>query len=304
MKLKVKEICDKIECIDYVGSSDAVVSEIIALGNDEMTLKSLFWCSNKNKESLLKLVIGTGIISKESYQYLKDNNYKASTNWIVVNNPRLTFMKILNLFFVQKIKFGSIAKSAVIDSSVKYNLKEVNIGENVVIERNVEIGENVEIGHNTVIKSGTIILDNVKIGSNNTIGGVGFGYEQNEKGEYQMIPHIGNVILKNNVEIGNNTCIDRAVLGSTVLFENVKIDNLVHIAHGVKIKKNSLIIANSMIAGSVEIGENVWVSPSVSIMQKTIINDNALVGMGSVVLKNVESSTIVAGVPAKLIKKK
>jgi UDP-3-O-[3-hydroxymyristoyl] glucosamine N-acyltransferase len=86
--------------------------------------------------------------------------------------------------------------------------------------------------------------------------------------------------------------------------ENVKIDNLVHISHGVQIGKNSLIIANAMIAGSCEIGENVWVSPSVSIIQKTKIGDDSLIGLGSVVLKDVEASSIVVGVPAKKIKDK
>ena len=118
------------------------------------------------------------------------------------------------------------------------------------------------------------------------------------------MPHIGNVHLKENVEVGNNVCIDRAVMGSTLLSENVKVDNLVHIAHGVKIGKNSLIIANSMIAGSVEIGENVWVSPSSSIRQKLIIENDALIGMGAVVVKNVEPSSVVAGNPAKPFPKK
>lgn len=109
-------------------------------------------------------------------------------------------------------------------------------------------------------------------------------------------------MIKKDVEIGNNVCIDRAVLGSTVIGENVKIDNLVHIAHGVVIGENSLIIANSMIAGSCEIGKNVWVSPSVSVIQNTQIEDNALLGMGSVVIRNVDANTIVAGVPAKKTK--
>ncbi|MBK6527865.1 MAG: hypothetical protein IPG07_21340 [Crocinitomicaceae bacterium] len=112
------------------------------------------------------------------------------------------------------------------------------------------------------------------------------------------------MIIKSNVEIGNNVCIDRAVLGSTLIGENVKIDNLVHIAHGVSIGKNSLIIANSMIAGSCQIGENVWVAPSSSILQKLVLADNSLIGMGSVVVKNVEANSVVAGVPARKIKDK
>ncbi len=94
---------------------------------------------------------------------------------------------------------------------------------------------------------------------------------KNEEGKYSIIPHMGNVVIKNQVEIGNNTCIDRAVLGSTIINENVKIDNLVHISHGVSLGANSLIIANTMIAGSSIIGENVWVSPSSSILNKKVL---------------------------------
>ena len=173
-----------------------------------------------------------------------------------------------------------------------------------MIESDVIIGNNVRINHNTTILSDTVIHDNVSIGCNCTIGGVGFGYEMNAEGSYDVIPHIGNVEIMSGVEIGNNVCIDRAVLGSTLLKENVKVDNLVHIAHGVEIGENSLIIANAMIAGSVTIGKNVWIAPSSSIIQKLNIGDDSLVGIGSTVLKDVDKSTIVAGSPAKKINSK
>jgi len=303
MQITLKELLSKIDYADFIGQDDTVFSEIVALGHGQINEQSLFWCSDKNKEALLELEKGSVLISSLSYDFIKKSVSK-NLNCIVVNNPRLAFMKVLNLFFVEKVKFGIISKSSDIDLSVKYNKEKINIGSNVVIEEGVVLGDNVIIGHNTVVKQGTKIGDNVKIGSNNTIGGVGFGYEINSKGFYDLLPHIGNVIIKANVEIGNNTCIDRAVLGSTIIGENVKIDNLVHIAHGVKVGRNSLIIANSMVAGSVDIGENVWVSPSSSIMQKLKIEDDSLVGMGSVVIKDVEKSTIVAGVPAKKIKNK
>jgi UDP-3-O-[3-hydroxymyristoyl] glucosamine N-acyltransferase len=143
----------------------------------------------------------------------------------------------------------------------------------------------------------------VKVGCNCTIGGTGFGYEKDENGEFQLIPHLGNVVLEDYVEIGNNTCIDRAVLGSTILEENVKVDNLVHIAHGVKVMRNSVVIANAMVAGSVVIGENSWISPSVSILNQKKVGNNALVGLGAVVIKDVEDNDIIVGNPGKSIKK-
>ncbi len=304
MELVLKELCSKIEIIQFVGDPKNIVSEMKILGADILDSSSLFWCSDKNRNMLIDVSNGTGIISFQTYEFLQSRNLLKKLNWIVVKQPRLTFSIILKLFFIKKDKFGFIADSAHIHPTVKLDKTKVIIGHNVVIEQNTTIGDYVQIGANTVIKNNTKIGNQVKIGSNNTIGGIGFGYEENENGEFDLIPHIGNVILSEKVEIGNNTCIDRAVMGSTILNENVKVDNLVHIAHGVKIGKNSVIIANAMIAGSVIIGENVWVSPSSSIIQKVNIGDNSLIGMGSVVIKTVEESIIVAGVPAKKIKSK
>ena len=148
----------------------------------------------------------------------------------------------------------------------------------------------------------TIIGNNVTIGCNNTIGGVGFGYEKDEFGEYKLIKHIGNVVINDGVEIGNNTCIDRGVIGSTIIGENCKIDNLVHIAHGVNIGKNSLIIANSMIAGSVTIGKNVWIAPSTSVINGAKIGDNSMTGIGTVVIRDIGNNELHIGIPSKKIK--
>lgn len=261
---------------------------------------SIGWCSDKNLDALFNVKSGTVILSEIALLFCTENSLN-TFNKIVVKQPRKAFVQVVNQFLISAIKFGEIATTAQIDSHVKYNPSTVNIGHNVVIEKDTIIGNNVIIGSNTVIKHGTLIGDNVKIGSNNTIGGIGFGYEPDDDGNYELIPHIGNVVLEEGVEIGNNTCIDRAVLGSTLLSKNVKVDNLVHIAHGVQVGENSLVIANAMVAGSVSIGKNVWVAPSSSIRQKLTIEDNATIGMGSVVVKNVCQFDVVAGVPAKKI---
>ena len=135
--------------------------------------------------------------------------------------------------------------------------------------------------------------------SNSVIGGVGFGYAQDElTKQYVRFPHYGRVIIHNNVSIGNNTCIDRGSLSDTIMHDGVKIDNLVHIAHNVKIGKNTLIIANAMIAGSVIIGENCWIAPSSCIRNGITIGDNVTVGLASTVTKNIGSSQTVMGSPA------
>ncbi|MCB9224293.1 MAG: UDP-3-O-(3-hydroxymyristoyl)glucosamine N-acyltransferase [Crocinitomicaceae bacterium] len=302
-----KDIIEVIAIKEFQGDRSGRIEKIVGLDSVDLDETSLYWCSDKNRNGLLKVNKGYAIVSESTFNFIRSEAkqlLETEVSWFVVHNPRLTFMEILKEFYMDKPIWGEIHNTSDIHESTKFNRSLVNIGANVVIEKDCILGENVAIGHNTVIKSGTIIKNGVVIGSNNTIGGVGFGYEMNEKGEYEVIPHIGNVVIHQNVEIGNNVCIDRAVLGSTVIEENVKIDNLVHIAHGVHVGRNSLIIANSMIAGSTRIGENVWISPSVSVIQKSTIGDDSLVGMGSVVLKNVDPSTIVAGVPAKKIRDK
>lgn len=260
------------------------------------TRNTISWVSQDNVNVIPR--IGCGVL------ICPENIIPSGHNNVIllrVSNPRFAFLKMVSQFF-DKSKEPHVSTRSIIHSSVQIG-QGVLIGDNVVIEKNCIIGDKCVIGHNTVIMANSVIDDDVIIGSNCTIGGVGFGYEKDQNDSYVRVPHVGNVKLERNVEVGNNVCIDRAVLGSTVLKENVKVDNLVHIAHGVKVGRNSLIIANTMIAGSVEIGENTWVSPSSNILNKVNIGSNALVGMGALVLKNVESDTIVAGVPARVIRK-
>lgn len=301
MNLELKRILFDFPNVNYIGKENVILNNIKQISDKLIDENSIYWCSDKNIEKISLPKVGTLILSNYSYEFLKYNEKLLSNNFIIVDNPRRFFMELLNKYFDEKPLFNVISNSSLIHESVKFNKEKVNIGNNVVIEEGCEIGENVIVNSNTCILKNTKIGNNVKIGCNNTIGGVGFGFEKDENGNYNQIPHIGNVVIENNVEIGNNTCIDRAVLGSTLIGENVKIDNLVHIAHGVQIGCNSLIIAKAMIAGSAVIGKNVWVAPSSSIMQKISIGDDVVIGMGAVVIKDVEKGAVVAGVPAKKI---
>lgn len=140
-------------------------------------------------------------------------------------------------------------------------------------------------------------------GKNCVIGGPGFGYEFEEDGTPFRIPHLGNVVIGENVELGSNVCIDRAVVGSTVICDNVKIDNLVHIAHNAKIGRNTLIVAGAVIGGSVEIGENCFIGMNASIKQKVKIGNRVTIGAGAVVLKDVPDGETWVGNPAKKLEK-
>jgi len=290
----LKDIIDVLKPTKVIGNIDREINLPIQLSETNEDPEVIMWVNSKNNDVLRKISHGVLICNGINKEDISED-----CTYILVDNPRNAFRELLHNFFQEKT-IPSIAKSAKIAKGVSIG-KDVFIGENVVIETGCSIGNNSVIDHNSVIKQNTIIGEKVKIGANNVIGGIGFGYEKDESGQYQSIPHIGNVIINDNVEIGNNNTIDRAVLGSTIIKENVKIDNLVHIAHGVIIGKNSLIIANSMIAGSVVIGDNVWIAPSSSILNKITIGDNATIGMGSVVIKSVKEGETIAGNPGRKI---
>jgi UDP-3-O-[3-hydroxymyristoyl] glucosamine N-acyltransferase len=261
---------------------------------DQSSEDTIMWLSEKNYHLISKIKSGSVICNKNS----DTTNINSNISLILVDNPRLTFSLILKEFFSDKF-----VNKIEIDIPESINIgKNINISKGTIIEDNVEIGDNTYIGYNNVILKNTKIGKNVFIGNNNTIGSVGFGYEKNKNGEYVLIPHIGNVLIEDGVEIGNNNCIDRAVMGSTILRKNCKIDNLIHIAHGVDIGENSLIIANSMIAGSVKIGKNSWISPSTSIINKSNVGNNSMTGIGTVVIKSIPDGELHIGVPSKKLR--
>lgn len=147
------------------------------------------------------------------------------------------------------------------------------------------------------------IHKSAKIGVHATIGKDGFGWIRLDDGTLEKFPHAGNVIIEKDVEVGNFTCIDRAAVGSTVIGEGTKIDNLVHIAHGVKIGKHCLIVAGAIIGGSVEIGDYSYIGIGAMVKNKVKIGKNVMVGMGAVVIADVPDNCTVVGNPAKLLVK-
>jgi len=144
-----------------------------------------------------------------------------------------------------------------------------------------------------------VIGKNCHIKPKATIGGEGFGYQKNEKNIYKRVTHIGGVKIGNNVDIGSWTTIDRGVLTDTYIGSNVKIDNLVHIAHNCVIGEGTQLAAGAVLGGGVVIGKNCFIGLNASIKQRIEIGDDVIIGMGAVVVKNVPSRTTVVGNPAK-----
>ncbi|WP_413732620.1 MULTISPECIES: DapH/DapD/GlmU-related protein [unclassified Shewanella] len=217
-----------------------------------------------------------------------------SSNVLISSNPRLDFIRCL-YFLNDKIGFKASKTPPVIHDSVV-------LGNNVVVEDDVIIGENSVIEHNVVIRAGTRIGSNCLIRAGAVIGSDGFGFERLGDGTPIKFVHLGGVVIGSHVEIGANTCIAKGTLGNTIIEDNVKIDNLVHIAHNCTIKNGAFIIACSEISGGVIIGENAWIAPNSSITHKVSIGKEALVGLGAVVTKSVSDNKVVMGNPARVLR--
>ena len=240
---------------------------------------------------------------------------KITTTLIKVKDPYSSFTTILELFNKDKSIKKGVSELAVLDKTAKIsNLSYVGsfstIGENsiisdhCIIENQVFIGNNVEIGQGTKIFPGVKILDDTKIGKNCiihsscSIGSDGFGFAPNKDGSYKKIPQTGNVIIGDNVEIGSNSTIDRATLGSTIINNGVKLDNQIQIAHNVEIGENTAIAAQSGIAGSTKIGKNCMIGGQVGIIGHLKIGDNVKIQAQAGVTSDVESNSRITGTPA------
>lgn len=222
-------------------------------------------------------------------------------NIIQVEKPKMVFFELVKAFFIPR-KEAAISKMS--DVETKKIGKNVSIGNFCTICAEVEIGDNVIIGNNVQIVCPTVIGDNCVISSGVVIGSNGFGYYENVHGKNSLVPHIGGVVIGNNVDIGANTCIDRGTIEDTIIGDYSKIDNLCHIAHNVVIESNVFVIAQSMIGGSVLLKNESYIAPGSIIMNQITIGESSLVGMGAVVTKDVENEKVVAGIPAKVIRER
>jgi UDP-3-O-[3-hydroxymyristoyl] glucosamine N-acyltransferase len=183
--------------------------------------------------------------------------------------------------------------------------KDVIIGKHVTLYPNVTILDETTIGDHTTVWSGTVIRERSVIGShcifhtNVSIGADGFGYRPSDDGRGLVkIPHIGNVVIGNGVEIGANSCVDRGKFSSTIIGDGCKIDNLVQIAHNCVLGRSCIMAGSSGLAGSVTLGDGVIIGGSASIKDHTTIHSGATVGAGSGVMNDVPAGKTVLGYPA------
>ena len=240
---------------------------------------------------------------------------KINSTLIRVEDAYKSFSKLLEYYNQVKMnKTGVespvfISKSAIYGENIyigafAYLGENIKIGNNTKIYPNVYIGDNVTIGDNVILFSGakiysdTVIGDNCVIHSSAILGADGFGFAPNEQGEFIKVPQTGNVIIEDNVDVGAATSIDRATLGSTIIRKGVKLDNHIQIAHNVEIGKNTVIAAQTGIAGSTKIGENCMIGGQVGIVGHITIGNNVKIQAQSGIGRNVKDNETLQGSPA------
>ncbi len=308
MNFTAGQIADQINGT-IVGDRDVDIFNISKI--EEGTKGSLTFLANPKYTEFIYSTNASAAIVAEDFEPTE----KINTTLIKVKDPYSSFTTILELFNKEITskkgisEFTVIEKNAIIsDSSYIGSFttigKDSKISDNCIIENQVFIGNNVEIGEGTRIYPGVKILDDTKIGKNCiihsscSIGSDGFGFAQNDDGSYKKIPQTGNVIIGDNVEIGSNSTIDRATLGSTIIHKGVKLDNQIQIAHNVEIGENTAIAAQSGIAGSTKIGRNCMIGGQVGIIGHLKIGDNVKIQAQAGVTSDIKSDSRVTGTPA------
>ncbi|HKQ48645.1 MAG TPA: UDP-3-O-(3-hydroxymyristoyl)glucosamine N-acyltransferase [Phycisphaerae bacterium] len=235
---------------------------------------------------------------------------------LVVTDPELAIAEILDFFFIPlAAPAPGVHPSAVVHPTVKLEanaavgahaalLEGVHIGANSVIHEGVSLGRNVRVGRDTVIYDRVVVYDRCELGdrviihSGAIIGADGFGYIF-RNGQHRKTAHIGTVIIEDDVEIGANSCVDRAKIGATRIGRGTKIDNLVQVAHNVQMGPLCLLAGQTGISGSVRIGSGVAMGGQTGITDGLNIGDGAQIAATSGVFADVEADEVVFGTPAQ-----
>ncbi|MGE5806935.1 MAG: UDP-3-O-(3-hydroxymyristoyl)glucosamine N-acyltransferase [Ignavibacteria bacterium] len=294
-------------------------------GNEEITFSSLAkieeaqpgdltFLYHQSYEKFFKHTKASAILVKPGF-----NKSRTDITYVETPDPNIAFAKLIIRYFNPELPLNGIDKSASIHKDAKLG-SNVSIGKNAVISGGCKIGKNVKIFHNSVlledveigddciifqnvsIREKCIIGNRVIIHAGAVIGSDGFGYYNDDKGAFYKIPQIGNVIIEDDVEIGANSTIDRAAIGSTVIKRGVKIDNLVQIAHNVVIDEDSAMAAQSGVAGSTKIGKHCLLAGQVGVIGHIEIADNVILYAQSGVSKGIPKGGTYFGSPSKEVK--
>lgn len=311
MEFSAKQIAQLLQG-EVEGSNDATVSTLSKI--EEANSGSLSFLANPKYTDYIYTTGASVVIVNKTFKAEKP--LPAACTLVRVEDAYQSFAKLLEVYNEHKSNQVGIEQPAYIHPKAKigegvYIGAFVHIGEDAVIEDgakifpNVKIGAGVRVGAKSVINSGVSLYDETKIGayctihSGAVIGADGFGFAPNNSQSYDKVAQIGNVVIEDHVEIGANTTIDRATLGSTIIRKGVKLDNLIQIAHNVEIGENTVIAAQTGIAGSTKIGKNCMIGGQVGIVGHLTIADEVKIAAQSGIQQNItEVGAILQGSPA------
>ena len=308
MKFTAEQIAGILEG-EVVGNPNAEVSKLSKI--EEGAEGSLTFLSNKKYNNYIYTTKATITIVNKTFVPEGEIN----TTLIKVDDAYLAFSKLLEFYNQAKSNKVGIEQPSVISENVKYGDNfylgsfayigtNVTMGDNVKIYPNCFIGDNVVIGNNVTIFAGAKVFSETEIGNNVAVhsgavlGGDGFGFAPNPDGTYSKIPQIGNLIIEDNVNIGAGTTIDRATMGSTIIRKGVKLDNQIQVGHNVEIGENTVIAAQTGIAGSTKIGKNCMIGGQVGFAGHITVGNNVHIQGKTGVTKSVKDGEILQGNPA------
>jgi UDP-3-O-[3-hydroxymyristoyl] glucosamine N-acyltransferase len=293
------------------GNPDAVVGSFGKI--EEAKHGQLAFLANPKYEDYL-YTTGASVIIINELQELKE---QVNATLLRVRDPYSAFATLLSTYqeMVAQQMVGIqepsyIAKTATLGENIfvgafAYIGDNVRIGNNVKIYPNVYIGNNVTVGDHSILHPGVriyhdcVVGNNVSIHAGTVIGSDGFGFAPQSDGSFKKVPQIGNVVIEDNVEIGANSAIDRATMGSTLIKSGAKLDNLIQVAHNVEVGHNTVIAAQAGVSGSTKIGNNVMIGGQAGIVGHIQIADNAKINAQSGVSKSIKvPHTAVTGSPA------
>ena len=308
MELSAKQIADFLQGTTE-GNSEVTVNKVCKI--EEGELGGLSFLANPKYAQYIYSTEASAVIVNEDFVLEKPIN----ATLIKVKDAYSAFASLLELYNQYRFNRKGISSLAFVNDSAKVGEdcylgeyavidKDAVIGSNCRIYPQVYIGEGVKIGNNVTIYAGAKIYHDAVIGNNCiihsgvVIGADGFGFAPLSDGTFKKIPQTGNVIIEDDAEIGANACIDRSTMGSTVIHKGAKIDNLCQIAHNVTVGSNTVMSAQTGLAGSTQIGNNCFIGGQVGFAGHIKIGDNVQIGAQSGVMSNVKDNSRLFGSPA------
>ena len=302
-KISVKKIAKFLKT-SYTGK-DFDVTSLSSLNNVKNN-SLLFYSELANFQLKIKDNVNYDLKKLEKFKniaIITTNEIKNKINIPMISseNPRLDFQRVAMKFFTEDEFSPGIHKTAVVEKSSTIG-KDVYIGPHCYIGNNVKIGDKTKILANVCIYGKTQIGSNSVILSNTTIGSEGFSFYF-DADEFFHFPHLGSVLIGDNVWIGSNCTVEKSQIDQTIIEDHVKIDDIVHVGHNSIVKKAAQITAGSVISGRAKIGKGCWIAPNSVIDAGCEIGDGCIVGTASLVMSNFPKNSVIVGSPARLLKK-